>query len=77
MVFGLILQTYKEALLYEDLSVKINKVLVYDDYLNLTDNIQLVFDIHIPLLFPRIPQDELKKFYNKNQTIILNKALFL
>ena len=72
-----ILQTYKEALLYEELCEKINKVLVYDDYLNLTDNIQLIFDIKLPFLFPRIPQDELKRAYNKNQTIILNKSLFL
>ena len=72
-----ILQTYKEGLLYEDLCKKLEKVLVYDDYLNLTDNIKLIFDINIPLLFPRIPQDELKKSYNKNQTIILNKSLFL
>ena len=72
-----ILQTYKEGLLYEDLCKKLEKVLVYDDYLNLTDNIKLIFDINIPLLFPRIPQDELKKSYNKNQAIILNKSLFL
>lgn len=72
-----VLQTYKEALLYEDLCTKLEKVLVYDDYLNLTDNIQLIFDIKIPLLFPRIPQDELKRAYNKNQAIILNKSLFL
>lgn len=72
-----VLQTYKEALLYEDLCKKLEKVLVYDDYLNLTDNIQLIFDIKIPLLFPRIPQDELKKSYNKNQAIILNKSLLL
>ncbi len=72
-----VLQTYKEALLYEDLYKKLEKVLVYDDYLNLTDNIQLIFDIKIPFLFPRIPQDELKKSYNKNQAMILNKALFL
>ncbi len=72
-----VLQTYKEALLYEDLCKKLEKVLVYDDYLNLTDNIQFIFNINIPLLFPRIPEDELKKSYNKNQAIILNKSLFL
>ncbi len=71
-----ILQTYQEALLYQSLYEKLNKVLVYDDYLNLTDNIQLLFDIPVQL-FPRITNDELRKSYNKKQAIILNKALFL
>ncbi len=71
-----IFQTYQEALLYQSLYEKLNKVLAYDDYLNLTDNIQLLFDIPVQL-FPRIHHSELKKNYNKKQAIILNKALFL
>ncbi len=71
-----IFQTYQEALLYQSLYEKLNKVLAYDDYLNLTDNIQLLFDIPVQL-FPRITNDELRKSYNKKQAIILNKALFL
>jgi hypothetical protein len=70
-----ILQTYKEALLYQNLCNDLQKVLFYDDYLNLTDNIQLFFSIQDPFLFPRLHKSQLKANYNKKQCIIINQSL--
>lgn len=72
-----ILQTYKEALLYQKLSEDLHKILIYDDYQNLTDNIKLIFNIDDIYLFPRVHKSQLKGIYNKKQCIIINKSLFL
>lgn len=76
-LYNVILQTYKEALLYQKLCDDLQKVLFYDDYKNLTDNIQLIFYIHDPFIFPRVYQSEQKGTYNKKQCVIMNKSLFL
>jgi hypothetical protein len=71
-----ILQTYQEALLFQHLCEELRRVLNYDDYLNLTDNIQMIFDISgQQKLFPRVHCSQWKGFYNKKQCIILQKML--
>ncbi len=71
-----ILQTYQEALVFQHLCEELRRVLNYDDYLNLTDNIQLIFDISKEQkLFPRVHREEWRAFYNKKQCVILQKML--
>ncbi len=72
-----ILQSYKEALLYQKLCDDLHKILTYDDYLNLTDNIKLIFHIQDPYLFPRLHNSQSKGIYNKKQCVILNQSLFI
>ncbi len=74
--YKMVFQDYCEALVYQELYQDIQKVLVYDDYQNLTDRIKLLFHIKDPHIFPRVPHGELKAFYNKDQCVLLNRALF-
>ncbi len=74
-----ILQNYNEALLYQKLLEDLNKILFYNDYNNLYDNVKLKFDVNSiqNKLFPRVSAKEYIQFYNKKQCVILNRLFFI
>ena len=60
-----ILQTYYEANIYEKFQNDVKNIVDYDDYLNKESPMKMVFEVTRGL-FPRVPEEELRCFYNKD-----------
>ncbi len=70
-----ILYTYYQALFYQSFLENLRKVVEYDSYLNLADDIKLNVDCRWNGmgLFPRVCGNEVRRSYNKKQCEVLQK----